>query len=162
MASLGLVETEGWVGAIEAADTGLKAANVELVGYEITQWGLITVKFTGDVAAVMAAVQSAAAAAEKVGKVAAVLVIPRPDHQIGKMTIHKHDHYLPSAMTEKPPVPEKNHEADVEEKDASGAPKEIPKKKQLKTATDDTKKDGGSSGPKKTKPGKKKNRKKDI
>lgn len=80
--SLGLIETWGYVPAIEGADAGCKAANVTLLGYEVTLVGLVTVKFIGDVAAVKAAVTAGAAAAGKVGKVISVHVIPRPDRQL--------------------------------------------------------------------------------
>jgi len=80
--SLGLIETWGYVPAIEAADAATKAADVTLLGYERARAGLITVKFVGDVAAVKAAVTAGSAAAEKVGKVVAVHVIPRPDRQL--------------------------------------------------------------------------------
>ncbi len=80
--SLGLIETRGFVPAIEAADAGAKAADVILIGYEIIKVALVTVKFRGDVAAVKAAVSAGAAAARKVGEVVAVHVIPRPDRQL--------------------------------------------------------------------------------
>ncbi|UCD31010.1 MAG: BMC domain-containing protein [Nitrospirota bacterium] len=80
--SLGLIETRGFIPAIEAADAGTKAADVILIGYEITKVALVTVKFRGDVAAVKAAVSAGAAAARKVGQVVAVHVIPRPDRQL--------------------------------------------------------------------------------
>ncbi|MGB9975668.1 BMC domain-containing protein [Thermovenabulum sp.] len=81
--ALGLIETVGLVAAIEAADAGVKAANVKLIGYELARGGgLTTVKFTGDVGAVKAAVEAGKAAAERVGKVYAVHVIPRPDNQV--------------------------------------------------------------------------------
>ena len=80
--SLGLIETWGYVPAIEAADAGTKAAVVTLLGYEITKTALVTVKFIGDVAAVKAAVSAGTAAAKKVGKVVSVHVIPRPDPQL--------------------------------------------------------------------------------
>lgn len=80
--SLGLIETWGYVPAIEAADAGTKAANVTLLGYERARGGLITVKFVGDVGAVKASVAAGVAAAEKVGKVVSVHVIPRPDRQL--------------------------------------------------------------------------------
>jgi microcompartment protein CcmL/EutN len=80
--SLGLIETWGFIPAIEAADAGAKAADVILIGYEITKVALVTVKFRGDVGAVKAAVSAGAAAARKVGKVVAVHVIPRPDRQV--------------------------------------------------------------------------------
>ena len=81
--SLGMIETWGYVVAIEAADAGVKAADVALLGYEEVRAGLITVKFVGDVAATQAAVAAGAAAAKRVGKVVAVHVIPRPDRQLG-------------------------------------------------------------------------------
>jgi len=80
--SLGLIETLGLVAAIEAADAGTKAANVALRGYEQARAGLITVMFTGDVAAVRAAVSAGAAAAKRVGTVVSVHVIARPDNQL--------------------------------------------------------------------------------
>jgi microcompartment protein CcmL/EutN len=80
--SLGLIETVGYVPAVEAADTGTKAANVTLLGYGNVDAGLITIKFLGDVGAVKAAVKAAAAAAQRVGKVVSVHVIPRPDRQL--------------------------------------------------------------------------------
>jgi ethanolamine utilization protein EutM len=76
--ALGLVETRGLVGAIEAADAGLKAANVTLLGSERADAGLVTVMFGGDVAAVKAACDAGAAAAERVGQLVGVHVIPRP------------------------------------------------------------------------------------
>ncbi len=80
--SLGLIEIQGLVGAIEAADAGSKAANVTFHGYQRGFAGLITVVFTGDVAAVRAAVAAGVAAAKLVGKVVAVDVIARPDRQL--------------------------------------------------------------------------------
>lgn len=80
--SLGLIETWGFVAAIEAADAACKAAVVSLLGYDRVGAGLITVKLTGDVAATRAAVTAGAAAAGRVGKVVAVHVIPRPDKQL--------------------------------------------------------------------------------
>jgi microcompartment protein CcmL/EutN len=76
--ALGLIETRGLVGAIEAADAGLKAAHVRLLGTEKADAGLVTVKFLGDTAAVKAAVDAGAAAAERVGQLVSVHVIPRP------------------------------------------------------------------------------------
>src|SRR4030042_1714552 len=80
--SLGLIETWGIVPAIVAADAASKAALVSLLGYELARGGLVTIKVVGDVAAVKAAVSAGAAAAEKVGKVISVHVIPRPDRQL--------------------------------------------------------------------------------
>ncbi len=76
--ALGMVETRGLVGAIEAADAMVKAANVYLVGYEKIGTGLVTVMVRGDVGAVKAATDAGSVAAEKVGEVVSVHVIPRP------------------------------------------------------------------------------------
>jgi ethanolamine utilization protein EutM len=80
--SLGLIETWGYVPAVEAVDAGMKSADVVFAGYEITKTALVTVKFIGDVAAVTSAVKAGTAAAEKVGRVIATHVIPRPDPQL--------------------------------------------------------------------------------
>ena len=76
--ALGMVETKGLVGAIEAADAMVKSANVTLVGYEKIGSGLVTVMVRGDVGAVKAATDAGSAAAGKVGQVVSVHVIPRP------------------------------------------------------------------------------------
>ncbi|MDR3589830.1 MAG: propanediol utilization microcompartment protein PduA [Negativicutes bacterium] len=83
--ALGMVETKGLVGAIEAADAMVKAANVMLVGYEKIGSGLVTVMVRGDVGAVKAATDSGAAAAGKVGEIVSVHVIPRPHIDIEKI-----------------------------------------------------------------------------
>ena len=80
--SLGIIETRGYVAAVEAADAGMKAANVVFLGYEVILTGLVTIKFAGDVAAVKTAVAAGVAAAGKIGRVMAHHVIPRPDDQI--------------------------------------------------------------------------------
>ncbi|AOT72715.1 BMC domain-containing protein [Geosporobacter ferrireducens] len=76
--ALGMIETKGLVGAIEAADAMTKAANVALIGYEKIGSGLITVMVRGDVGAVKAATDAGAAAAAKVGEIVSVHVIARP------------------------------------------------------------------------------------
>lgn len=76
--ALGLIETKGLVGAIEAADAMTKSANVELIGYEKIGSGLVTVMVRGDVGAVKAAVEAGSAAADRVGSVISTHVIPRP------------------------------------------------------------------------------------
>jgi ethanolamine utilization protein EutM len=73
-----MVETRGLVGAIEAADAMVKAANVTLIGKEHVGGGLVTVFVRGDVGAVKAATDAGAAAAERVGELKSVHVIPRP------------------------------------------------------------------------------------
>ena len=80
--ALGMVETKGLVGAIEAADAMVKAANVLLVGKEQEGGGLVTVMVRGDVGAVKAATDAGASAAEKVGELISVHVIPRPHSEV--------------------------------------------------------------------------------
>src|SRR6267378_2457084 len=80
--ALGLIETRGLVGAIEAADAATKAADVTLIGKERADAGLMTIKLRGDVAAVRAAVDAGAAAAQRVGELVSVHVIPRPDDEV--------------------------------------------------------------------------------
>jgi len=76
--ALGLIETKGLIGAIEAADAMLKAANVRLLGHREIGGGLVTVMVRGDVGAVKAATDAGAVAAGKAGEVVSVHVIPRP------------------------------------------------------------------------------------
>jgi len=83
--ALGLIETRGLVGCIEAADAMVKAANVRLVGYEKIGSGYVTVMVRGDVGAVKAAVDAGLAAAKKVGEVVSVHVIPRPHSDTEKI-----------------------------------------------------------------------------
>jgi ethanolamine utilization protein EutM len=83
--ALGLIETKGLVGAIEAADAMVKAANVILVGKEYIGSGLVTVTVRGDVGAVKAATDAGAAAARRVGELVAVHVIPRPHDNVEKI-----------------------------------------------------------------------------
>jgi ethanolamine utilization protein EutM len=76
--ALGLIETKGFVGMVEAADAMVKAARVELVGYEKIGGGFVTAIVRGDVAAVKAATEAGQRAAERVGELVSVHVIPRP------------------------------------------------------------------------------------
>lgn len=80
--ALGLVETKGLVGAIEAADAMVKSANVTLTGYEKIGSGLVTVMVRGDVGAVKAATEAGAATARNVGTVMSTHVIPRPHTEV--------------------------------------------------------------------------------
>jgi len=80
--ALGMVETRGLVAAIEAADAMVKSANVQLVGKEQVGGGLVTVMVRGDVGAVKAATEAGASAAEKVGELVSVHVIPRPHAEV--------------------------------------------------------------------------------
>ncbi len=80
--ALGMIETKGFVAMVEAADAMVKAAKVELVGFEKIGGGYTTAIVRGDVAAVKAATEAGARAAERVGEVVSVHVIPRPHANI--------------------------------------------------------------------------------
>ena len=86
--ALGMVETRGLVGAIEAADAMVKAANVELIGKQNIGSGLVTVMVRGDVGAVKAAVEAGAAAVKRVGELVSVHVIPRPHGEVEGILPH--------------------------------------------------------------------------
>jgi len=80
--ALGMVETKGFVGAVEAADAMVKAANVTLIGKEYIGAGYVTIFVRGDVGAVKAATDAGAAAARRVGELISVHVIPRPHSEV--------------------------------------------------------------------------------
>jgi ethanolamine utilization protein EutM len=80
--ALGMIETKGFAAMVEASDAMVKAAKVELVGYEKTGGGYVTAIVRGDVAAVKAAVDAGARGAERVGEVVSVHVIPRPHDNV--------------------------------------------------------------------------------
>ncbi len=111
--ALGLVETRGLVAAIEAADAMVKASNVRLIGKEITKAALVTIKVTGDVAAVKSAVDAGAAAASRVGELLSTHIIPQPDNQIviiiPEIDINRVI-YAPSEETQKVIKPDKKEE----------------------------------------------------
>lgn len=83
--AIGLVETYGYIGAIEASDVCLKSANVELVGCEFVTGGIVTIQITGDVAAVKAAIEAAEIAVKKVGTLRTTHVIARTSEDVWKM-----------------------------------------------------------------------------
>jgi microcompartment protein CcmL/EutN len=83
--ALGMIETKGLIGAIEAADAMVKSANVVLTGYEKIGSGLVTVMIRGDVGAVKAATEAGCVAAAKVGTVMSSHVIPRPHGDVEKL-----------------------------------------------------------------------------
>ncbi|MDP2209419.1 MAG: BMC domain-containing protein [Bacteroidota bacterium] len=94
--ALGLIETRGLIGSIEAADAATKAADVKLVGSEKIRGGFVTIKVIGDVAAVRAAVDAGAAAAARVGELISTHVIPRPVGELKNLIFTK---------LEMPPIP---------------------------------------------------------
>jgi ethanolamine utilization protein EutM len=83
--ALGMVETKGFVGAVEAADAMVKAANVDLIGKEYIGAGYVTIFVRGDVGAVKAATDAGAAAARRVGELISVHVIPRPHGEVERV-----------------------------------------------------------------------------
>ena len=83
--ALGLIETKGLIGEVEAADAMVKAANVILIGKEYIGAGYVTVMVRGDVGAVKAATDAGAAAARRVGELVSVHVIPRPHTEVEKI-----------------------------------------------------------------------------
>ena len=83
--ALGMIETKGLIGSVEAADAMVKAANVVLVGKEYIGAGYVTVMVRGDVGAVKAATDAGAAAARRVGELVSVHVIPRPHSEVEKI-----------------------------------------------------------------------------
>ncbi len=97
MQALGMIETRGLVGAIEAADAMIKAANVALIGKVHAEGGLVAVMVRGEVGAVKAATDAGAAAAKMVGELFAVHVIPRPDGEVEAI--------LPRPPAAGPPLP---------------------------------------------------------
>lgn len=108
ISSLGLIEVVGLVGAIEAGDTAVKAANVRLIGLELTKGGgMVTVKIEGEVSAVTAAVEAGVMAAERLTTVVSKLVIARPSVEVGEMV-------EPAEKTEEV-IEEKIEEKKVEE-----------------------------------------------
>jgi microcompartment protein CcmL/EutN len=80
--ALGMIETKGFVGMVEAADAAVKAARVDLVGYEKIGGGYVSMVVRGDVAAVKAAIEAGARGAERVGELVSTHVIPRPHNNI--------------------------------------------------------------------------------
>lgn len=85
MKALGMIETIGLVGAIEAADTALKTAEVEIVNRHIVKGGIVTIELSGDVGAIKVAVEAGAEAAKRLGVFVSSHVIARPDEMVSKM-----------------------------------------------------------------------------
>lgn len=125
MKALGMIEVYGMVTAVEALDAALKAANVHRLSVEIVKGGLVAVLVTGDTGAVKAAVDASAAAAERVGKVVSVHVIPRPaDFTMEMLT--------PPAESEAPILPEKEEKAPAKPEKVV-QPEEVPEAPEVKT-----------------------------
>lgn len=108
MQALGMIEVYGYLTAVEALDSALKAANVSRLGVEKVRGGLVTVLVEGDVGAVKAAMDASAAAAERVGTVISVHVIPRPADDVTRMLKGGKKPEEPT-----PPEPEKPSEPEI-------------------------------------------------
>ncbi len=116
--ALGLVETRGLVGAIEAADAMVKTANVTLLGKERTDPALITIKIVGETAAVRAAVDAGAAAAQKVGQLVSKHVIPRPAEGMEMLIFAKtvrSEEEVENILADEEPEEDREHEETPEE-----------------------------------------------
>lgn len=120
MQALGMIEVYGYLTAVEALDSALKAANVSRLGVEKVRGGLVTVLVEGDVGAVKAAMDASAAAAERVGTVISVHVIPRPADDVTKMLKGGNAPEEPTPPEpEKPSEPETPGEPEVPEESES-------------------------------------------
>ena len=108
MQALGMIEVYGYLTAVEALDSALKAANVSRLGVEKVRGGLVTVLVEGDVGAVKAAMDASTAAAERVGTVISVHVIPRPADDVTRMLKGGKEPEEPT-----PPEPEKPSEPEI-------------------------------------------------
>jgi microcompartment protein CcmL/EutN len=118
--ALGLIETKGLIGAIEAADVMAKTASVQIVGKEKITAALVTIKVVGEVAAVKAAVDAGAAAAQRVGQLVSAHVIPRPDDQLEDI-IYSIKEKVPSktdVVQDSPVIEEKEPEKEIEPEEA--------------------------------------------
>ena len=126
MKALGMIEVYGYLAAVEALDSALKAANVSLVNVEKVKGGLVAVLVEGDVGAVKAAMDASAAAAERLGTVVSVHVIPRPAEDVARMLGRQEGipgpDKDPDPQPPKPPAPEPEPEAEPDPE--SGPPEE--------------------------------------
>ncbi len=97
--ALGLIETRGLIGAIEAADAMVKAAKVTLLDKELTTGGLVTIQVVGEVGAVRSAVDAGSRAAEKVGELISTHIIPRPHDEVEDLLLYPADPGAPPHLT---------------------------------------------------------------
>lgn len=123
--ALGLIETKGLVGAIEAADAMCKAANVKLISKEKVTGALMVVKVEGEVAAVQAAIDAGAAAAQRIGELVAAHVIPRPDDQVKQLMYFEESEKPSKEEIPEPSSIEKKEDVDEPEIDDNPGENEI-------------------------------------
>jgi len=117
--ALGMIETRGLIASIEAADAMVKAANVQLIGKEKVQGGLITILVVGETAAVKSAIDAGASAAQRVGELVSTHLIPRPDDQLDEII---------QGVTTVERKPRKQEEKIIPEK----KPERVPKQRVIK------------------------------
>lgn len=98
--ALGLIETRGLVGAVEAGDAMVKAAKVKLLDKELTTGGLVTIKVIGEVGAVRSAVDAGARAAEKVGELISTHIIPRPHNEVEDLLLYAESPFTSELLPE--------------------------------------------------------------
>lgn len=110
MRALGLIETKGLVGAIEASDAAVKAADTILAQIEYTVPGLVTVKLRGEVADVKAAVDAGSAAARRVGEVVSVHVIPNPHEELEGIILYKPENTMTGPDARGGANPDESHD----------------------------------------------------
>ena len=140
MQALGLIEVYGYLSAVVALDSALKAADVHLVNVEKVKGGLVTVLITGDVGAVKAAIDTSAETAGRIGKLVAVHVIPRPDKSVGNICYPKKDTAISGTqakqLTDQEPVSE---EQEVQKKPEEPKESEKSKEAEERKAPEETK-----------------------
>ena len=124
MKALGMIEVYGYLAAVEALDSALKAANVSLVNVEKVKGGLVAVLVEGDVGAVKAAMDASAAAAERLGTVVSVHVIPRPAEDVARMLGRQEGTPGPDKDPDPQPPKPLAPEPEAEPDPASGTPEE--------------------------------------
>lgn len=133
--ALGMIETYGYIGAVEAADVCVKSANVKLLGLERVRGGLVTIHITGDIGAVKASIDAAESAVKKFGSLVSSHVIPRAGEGIEKL--------LPKIKN--PDNPEEEKEEEIEDEEASEDESEtdqvIEKEEKIEEETDTKKQD---------------------
>lgn len=124
MKALGMIEVYGYLAAVEALDSALKAANVSLVNVEKVKGGLVAVLVEGDVGAVKAAMDASAAAAERLGTVVSVHVIPRPAKDVARMLGRQEGTPGPDKDPDPQPPKPLASEPEAEPDPESGTPEE--------------------------------------
>lgn len=152
MQALGLIEVYGYLSAVVALDSALKAADVHLVNVEKVKGGLVTVLITGDVGAVKAAIDSSAETTGRIGKLVAVHVIPRPDQAVGNICYPKKDTAISGTqanqLTDQEPVSE---EQEVQKKPEEPKESEKSKEAEGRKEPEETKEPEEAKEPEKTK-----------